>query len=135
MPQLQHSDWTLDGDTAGVDTLGNIGYSKNRQSINSGNNAEIKKRIIHDFSCYYAIYTFCYNMKQAITKGYKGEGLLTLTEELVENDDLLVISNTEFKWLLQQFDFSTSLDYYRHTQVATGASGVISPRVTWGIQQ
>ncbi len=45
-------------------------------------------------------------MKQAITKGYKGEGLLTLTEELVENDDLLVISNTEFKWLLQQFDFS-----------------------------
>ncbi len=106
MPQLQHSDWTLDGDTAGVDTLGNIGYSKNRQSINSGNNAEIKKRIIHDFSCYYAIYTFCYNMKQAITKGYKGEGLLTLTEELVENDDLLVISNTEFKWLLQQFDFS-----------------------------
>ena len=28
MPQLQHSDWTLDGDTAGVDTLGNIGYSK-----------------------------------------------------------------------------------------------------------
>ena len=67
MPQLQHSDWTLDGDTAGVDTLGNIGYSKNRQSINSGNNAEIKKRIIHDFSCYYAIYTFCYNMKQALS--------------------------------------------------------------------
>lgn len=106
MSQLQYSDWALDGDTAGVDTLDNIGYSESRQSINSENDAEIKKRIIHDFSCYYAIYTFCYNMQQAITKGYKGEGLLTLTEELVENDDLLVISNTEFKWLLQQFDFS-----------------------------
>ena len=105
-PQLQHSDWTLDGDTAGVDTLDNIGYPESRKSINGENDAEIKKRIIHDFSCYYAIYTFCYNMQQAITKGYKGEGLLTLTEELVENDDLLVISNTEFKWLLQQFDFS-----------------------------
>ena len=106
MPQLQHNDWTLDGDTVGVDTLDNIGYSESRQSINGEKDAEIKKRIIHDFSCYYAIYTFCYNMQQAITKGYNGEGLLTLTEELVENDDLLVISNTEYQWLLQQFDFS-----------------------------
>lgn len=105
-PQLQHSDWTLDGDTAGVDTLDNIGYSESSQSINSGNDAEIKKRIIHDFSCYYAIYTFCYNMKQAITNGYRGIGLEGLDGDPIVNDDLLLISNEEYRWLLQQFDFS-----------------------------
>lgn len=106
MPQLQHSDWTLDEDTAGVDTLDNIGYSESRQSINGENDAEIKKRIIHDFSCYYAIYTFCYNMQQAITNGYRGIGLEGIDGDPIVNDDLLLISNEEYQWLLQQFDFS-----------------------------
>ncbi len=106
MPQLQHSDWTLDGDTAGVDTLDNIGYPESRKSINSENDAEIKERIIHDFSCYYAIYTFCNNMKQAITNGYRGIGLEGIDGDPIVNDDLLLISNEEYRWLLQQFDFS-----------------------------
>lgn len=106
MPQLQHSDWTLDGDTAGVDTLDNIGYPESRKSINGENDAEIKERIIHDFSCYYAIYTFCYNMKQAITNGYRGIGLEGIDGDPIVNDDLLLISNEEYRWLLQQFDFS-----------------------------
>lgn len=106
MPQLQHSDWTLDGDTAGVDTLDNIGYPESRKSINGENDAEIKERIIHDFSCYYAIYTFCNNMKQAITNGYRGIGLEGIDGDPIVNDDLLLISNEEYRWLLQQFDFS-----------------------------
>ncbi|WP_175630157.1 DUF805 domain-containing protein [Bacteroides acidifaciens] len=106
MPQLQHSNWTLDGDTAGVDTLDNIGYPESRKSINGENDAEIKERIIHDFSCYYAIYTFCYNMKQAITNGYRGIGLEGIDGDPIVNDDLLLISNEEYRWLLQQFDFS-----------------------------
>lgn len=106
MPQIQHSDWTLDGDTAGVDTLDNIGYSESSQSINSGNDAEIKKQIKHDYACYYAIYVFCYNMKQAITNGYRGIGLESLDGDPIVNDDLLLISNKEYQWLLQQFDFS-----------------------------
>jgi uncharacterized membrane protein YhaH (DUF805 family)/RNA polymerase subunit RPABC4/transcription elongation factor Spt4 len=106
MSQLQYSDWALDGDTAGVDTLDNIGYSESRQSINGENDAEIKERIIHDFSCYYAIYTFCNNMKQAITNGYRGIGLEGIDGDPIVNDDLLLISNEEYRWLLQQFDFS-----------------------------
>lgn len=66
--QPQNSNWYLDEDTAGVDTLDNVNYSENRQNINNGNDENFKKQIIHDYACYYAIYTFCYNMKQAINQ-------------------------------------------------------------------
>ncbi len=104
--QSQNNNWYLDEDTAGIDTLDNISYSANRQNINSGSDIEIKKQIIHDYACYYAIYTFCYNMKQAITDGYRGIGLEGIDGDPIVNDDLLLIDNEEYRWLLQQFDFS-----------------------------
>ena len=104
--QPQNSNWYLDEDTAGVDTLDNVNYSENRQNINNGNDENFKKQIIHDYACYYAIYTFCYNMKQAITNGDRGIGLEVVGGDEVINDDLLLISNEDYQWLLQQFEFS-----------------------------
>lgn len=104
--QSQNNNWYLSADTAGIDTLDNISYAANRQNMNSGSDIEIKKQIIHDYACYYAIYIFCYNMRQTITNGYRGIGLEGIDGDSIVNDDLLLISNKEYQWLLQQFDFS-----------------------------
>lgn len=101
-----HNNWYLDEDTTGIDTLDNISYSENRQNVDNENDAEIKKQIIHDYARYYAIYTFCNNIKQAITNGYRGIGLEAMDGDPLVNDDLILISNEEYRWLLQQFDFS-----------------------------
>ena len=45
-------------------------------------------------------------MKQAITNGYKGIGLEVVGGDEEVNDDLLLISNEDYQWLLQQFEFS-----------------------------
>lgn len=101
-PFSQSQDTGQSQDIAKMEALGKSRISE----LNFEDEAAVKEQIIYDYSCYYAIYNFCCNMQQAITDGYRGGGLTTLTNDFLEIDDLTLMSNEDYRWLWQQFEFS-----------------------------
>lgn len=95
--QSSNDNMYFDGDTMGVDILDDAGYLTDEQDINNESYVEIKRQIIHDFSCFFAIYHFCDAMKTAISKWHNGDW---------GEYNLPLISDAEYQWLIKQFDFS-----------------------------
>lgn len=99
-----HNNWYLDEDTTGIDTLDEVGFIENKPNIKDNKDVEIKKQITHDYICYCAIQNFCMTMKRIIMNGHNGEELSDGEPgDGKINEDLILLNNDSYQWLLEQF--------------------------------